>query len=64
MVEKVCVYVLGSRYLGSLMNFIDKHLFRWKLQAELYSDLQRGGGNKQLERTCLEEERTAIWFIF
>lgn len=39
MVEKVSVYVPGSRYSDSFMNFVDKHLFISELQAEVYSDL-------------------------
>lgn len=46
------------------MNFVDKHFFSSELQAELYSDLQSIGGSNQLGNTCLEEERTAVRFIF
>lgn len=64
MVEKVGVCAPGYRYSGSFMNFFDKHLFSSELQAEVYSDLQSVGGDNQLERTCLEEAGTAVWFIF
>lgn len=64
MVEKVGVYALGSRYLGSFMNFVDKHLFSSELQAEVHSDLQSVSGNNQLERIHLEEVGTAVWLIF
>lgn len=63
MVEKVGVYAQGSRYLGSFMNFVDKHLFSSVLQAEVHSDLQSIGGSNQLERIHLEEVGTAVWFI-
>lgn len=63
MVKKVGICASGSRYLGIMNKFyelVDEHLFSSESQAEVYSDLQSTGGNKQLQRTILEEVGTAV----
>lgn len=46
------------------MNLVARHLLSSEFQSEVYSDLKNVGESKQLEKTCLEEVQTAVWFIF
>lgn len=59
-IEKVSVYALGSRFSGSFMTLVARHLLSSELQSEVYSDLKSVDENNQPEMACLEEVHTAV----
>lgn len=63
-VEEVAgIYALGSKCSGSFMDLVARHLLSSELQSEVYSDLKNVGENNQMEKICLEEVQTPVWFI-
>lgn len=64
MVEEARAYIRGSRCSGGVIILVLNFILSLELQAQVHSDLQSVGRNTQLDRTCLEEEKTAELLYF